>query len=180
MTGGGAPEHWFDRLAQRLTRREAVKAGIAAAAAFTLPLVRPAGASAEQFVINVDPCFTGCKAFAHTQFYAAKTSCTDKYGGAANIGLAGFYYATGGLFGYAAHDALATRSYHSCLDTAMMHQKVSMFDCSQAGCSGFDPRQKGGPCETCSNFCCVCPNIPEGYICCFYQCDDPNHNCCGS
>jgi hypothetical protein len=29
------------------------------------------------------------------------------------------------------------------------------------------------------NNCCVCESLETGYICCIYDCNDPDHNCCG-
>jgi hypothetical protein len=180
MSNTGGPDHWFDRLATRGTRRQALKAGLAGAAALMLPALRPAPGLAEDFVIAVGPCFTGCKAFTHQTYNTAKTACVNTYTGTGQSFVVGYYFATAGIFGGAAGYYAATREYHGCLDTAMMQQKLSQFDCSQADCSGFNPKQPGGPCATCNNNCCTCANVPLGYICCFYDCNDPNHNCCGS
>jgi hypothetical protein len=180
MTDVGRSEHWLDRLAARRTRRQLMKAGLVGAAATVLPVgpFRPAPAAAENFVIGVPPCFTGCKAFTHNTFKAAKTTCQEKYE-YQGVPLV-FDVLLGGLFRGAISESRSRAARQRCLDTAMLNQKAQQFDCSQANCSGFDPRQKGGPCETCSANCCTCPVTPEGYICCFFECEDSNHNCCGS
>lgn len=180
MSDVGRSEHWLDRLAARRTRRQVMKAGLLGAAATVLPIgpLRPTPAAAEDFFVGVPPCFTGCKAFTHNTFKAAKTTCQEKY---ESQGYAlGFDFALGGLFRAAASERYSLYKRQRCLDTAMLDQKAQLFDCSQANCGGFDPHQKGGPCETCSAYCCTCPHTPEGYICCYYQCEDSEHNCCGS
>ena len=175
-----AGEHWFDRLTARVSRRQALKAGLAGMAALTVPSLTTSSARAENFVIAVDPCFVGCKAFTHQTFRTAKSDCFNTYNGALNTALVSYYVATAGLFGGAASYYVQTAQYHHCLDAAMMHQKVSQFDCSQKGCSNFDPKQPNGPCDTCTANCCVCPSLPLGYICCFFDCADPTNQCCPS
>ena len=176
-------EHWFDRLATGMTRRTALKTGLAAAATIALPLVRSSSASAD---ISTDPCFTGCRAFEHKQFGVARQACIDNNNSLGRQVRFGFSLLTGAVFGHLAAGSTAlqtyqaNRAYHACLDTAITNAKVAAFDCYGPFCLGFDPKQPGGPCDTCSENCCVCPGIPLGYICCFYACDDPDHNCCGS
>lgn len=178
-----ANETWFDRLTTTVTRRSALKAGLAAAAAFTLPLARPSSAPADS--IQVDPCFAGCSSFGHHQFAAAQRTCMSNFSNAGTFLGVGFSTLTGMLFlqaapGALAHQLLAVRNEQACYDNALVASKVAQYDCIKPACSGFDPKQPGGPCDTCTNNCCVCPDIPNGYICCFYACDDPDHNCCGS
>ena len=175
-----ASEHWLDRLAVRVTRRTALKVGLAAAAAISLPSLRPSGARAD---ITTYPCFDGCRAFEHQEFGRARYRCVE----ARNFssGYDDGYTLPAVLEPFNIISALTQalledRLYQRCLDTAITNAKVAAFDCYAPGCSGFDPRQPNGPCDTCGENCCVCPGIPNGYICCFYACGDPDHNCCGS
>ena len=52
----------------------------------------------------------------------------------------------------------------ACNEAGLTQQKADYFDCLQPGCSGFDPKQKGGPCETCTATCCVDPTVIGGYV----------------
>ena len=177
MNESSASEHWFDRLATAMTRRTALKAGLAATAAMALPLWRSPRAAA---VINVDPCTNGCLHFAQQQAGRAAAHCQTKYE-QNEPGLV----LTGLLFSFSNATLILPglfdeSQYNRCLDKTVIASKVAQYDCYQPDCTGFDPKQPGGPCDTCDQNCCTCPGIPNGYICCFYDCADTNHNCCGS
>jgi hypothetical protein len=178
MSEPSTSEHWLDRLAVRVTRRTVLKAGLTAAAAITVPSLRPSGARAD---INTYPCFEGCRTFEHQEFGRARSRCdvATNFDFGAGYQLGVFFNALAAT-SFFVPAALENRLYHRCLDTAITNAKVAAFDCYAPGCSGFDPKQPNGPCDTCSQNCCVCPGIPNGYICCFYACGDPDHNCCGS
>jgi hypothetical protein len=179
VTGPGASDHWFDRLATGMTRRTALKAGLAAAAAIALPLTRVPRAAA----FATDPCARGCVRFAQQRQGAANAYCENARSaiGDNSLGLWVASWIVPVFAPIALGEAVgANRAYGTCIDKAMTAAKVAAYDCYQPGCSGFDPKQPGGPCDTCEQNCCVCPGIPNGFICCFYDCGDPNHNCCGS
>jgi hypothetical protein len=174
-------EHWFDRLTTRLSRRSALKAGMLGAAALVLPVAWPAAASAD---IITEDCFTGCRWFEHKQFGAAKQACealdtTQRVSEGFSLALT-VLILPGAVIGNVAGQLTQLGTYQNCLDNAIVNAKVAAFDCYGPACNGFDPKQPGGPCDSCTENCCVCPDIPNGYICCFYACDDTEHNCCGS
>jgi hypothetical protein len=183
MSEPNASEHWLDRLSVRISRRSALKAGLAAAAAISLPSVGPFATSAEADITTY-PCFDGCRAFAHQEFGRAKTRCSNY--SPIDIGTGDVGYTLGLLA--VPFNVVSTFTqilieddlYSHCVDKAIAAAKIAAFDCYPRDCSGFDPKQPNGPCDTCSQNCCVCPGIPNGYICCFYACGDPDHNCCGS
>jgi hypothetical protein len=173
--------HWFDRLTARATRRTALKAGVVAAAALVMPFKWPSAASAD---IHTEDCFWGCRWFEHKQFGVAKANCASLDTNLkTNQGFslaASIIVLPAGVIANVVGQLASINAYHSCLDTAITNAKVASFDCYGPDCGGFDPKQAGGPCDSCTENCCVCPDIPSGYICCFYSCDDENHNCCGS
>ena len=118
-------------------------------------------------------CRTGCNWTAHQTCLAALSSCDSlaatEYGlaqviffglyGLAGVGL-GFHPAT--QFGIAAGAR--------CDEGALINQKAALYDCLQPGCNNFDPKQKGGPCDTCTATCCADPTVISGYSCCALGC----------
>jgi hypothetical protein len=149
--------HWFDQLSTRLTRRQVVKGALVGAAAL-------AGATPGASTARADAsekCFKGCVWTANQRYEAAKSACLPSV------------YSIGGPYA-----AIARADRAGCLDKALLAYKADWYDCAQPGCSGFDPKQKGGPCDGCSNNCCTCQASTNGYICCVFTCDDPMHNCC--
>jgi len=175
VTADGAG-HWFDRLAVTLTRRQALKgaAGLAGAA-LGFAAVRPHAALAAA----PNLCETGCRWTAQTAFYAQ----TDGSGPCWTAGTVITLFTLPGVlitFGLGDYSTLAGAYNHhkvqnsmACLERAMADQKAAFWDCHFPGCSGFDPKQKGGPCETCTSNvgdCCADPTTVTGYSCCALGC----------
>jgi hypothetical protein len=161
-------EHWFDRLAVRVSRRDVLKGGIGlAGAAFGVTALQPRAAFAD------DPaaCRTGCNWTAHQRYEATFDVCNnlavnDRL---PNLGL----FILGGGLGLVAAVTIHAANFAaaiSCADRALVQQKADYFDCQQPGCSDFDPKQKGGPCETCTATCCADPTVISGYSCCTLGC----------
>jgi hypothetical protein len=167
-------EHWFDRLTIRVTRRQALRAAAGVTGlALAWPLLRddvPAGADS----IPVDDCYKGCTWTAYSLSQAARQSCANT--------AVGTYLALEVSFGalsFGVLPLLKTISA-SCVDSAVLQQKADYYDCMKPNCNGFDPTQPGGPCDGCKNNCCTCAGSDNGYICCVFQCDDEENNCCPS
>jgi hypothetical protein len=168
--------HWLDRLAQRYTRRQALKAAAAGAALSALPLVRSAPALAD------DPhaCRQGCLWTSHQTAISQYDTC---WGGSALANLLVVGYAPmlglGFLQGGALGLSLETHLLDGCADRAAATEKAFNTDCMQPGCPDFDPKGANGPCEGVTTNCCPCTNVIQGYQPCVYPCDDPTHDCCG-
>jgi hypothetical protein len=176
--GDGSPareSHWLDRLALRLTRRQALKAAAAGAAVSAFPLLRAAPALAD------DPhaCQQGCLWTSHQTVESGRSGCALKSSG---LGLFVIGYGPllgAGLFGGgAAGTYVGLASVQNCLDGLFAQAKADNHDCLQPNCPGFDPKQENGPCEGVTDNCCPCASVVSGYIPCIYPCGDPNHNCC--
>lgn len=157
-------DHWLDRLSLSLTRRQALRAALAGAS-LTLPLglVRNARAA------DPNDCRTGCLYTSLRKFEQARNGCDIRFFKA---------QAT-----YLLNPALAVGQYlaaFACMETAVLVHKARAYDCYQPNCSGFDPKGKDGPCEhiPAGSNCCVCPNVPTGYVPCYFSCDDPKNRCC--
>jgi hypothetical protein len=160
-------EHWFDRVSVRLTRRQALKAAAVTGAALTVPFARPPVSRAD---VDFDPCYQGCVWTARKRFKAAQGACNN----------AGYSFERLFLLSPIGAFFTSKRATAHCLDDALLHGKADFYDCGRTDCDGFDPKQKGGPCDGCPENCCVCDTSTNGYICCFYTCDDTEHSCCGS
>ncbi len=160
-------DHWLDRLSVRLTRRQAMKAGLAGALVAGAPLARPPAAGAIGASASL-PCFKGCVWTDNNHFQTAFAACT------VNLGVGSLSYLISPVFGlFSSGQAL------QCKDTAILHQKAGYNDCVQGDdCGGFNPKQSGGPCASCNNNCCPCGASDNGYICCVFDCNDPTNNCC--
>jgi hypothetical protein len=171
----GASEHWLDRLAAGVTRRQALRATVAGAV-LTLPLARPRTAGAD----DASACRKGCVWTSHQNYNSANFRCS--YGGA---GLSGLIYGYGpaaglGFFAIPLGAYKGLREGLRCNDAALLDQKASQATCSQPFCPGFSPYAKGGPCDGVQDNCCPCAASPNGYIPCVYACNDPDHSCCPS
>jgi hypothetical protein len=160
--------HWFDRLTVTLTRREALKGAVGlAGVAFGVSAARP------QAAVAFDPnaCETGCYWTAHQTYQAASDGCasTEKisgYGGLPTLLLLGpIGLAIAPVVSFARYEAAGV-----CYERALTQQKADYFDCQTTGCGGFNPKQKGGPCETCTATCCADPTVISGYSCCALGC----------
>jgi hypothetical protein len=165
MTG---TDHWFDRLTYGYTRRQALRAAAGIVLAWPLlNVVRATSASAD-----AGSCQKGCVWTARARSVTAQATCAGVAGG---VGVPASFLAVwlGGL-----PLALINSAEERCLDSAVLQQKADYYDCIQPGCNGFDPKQPGGPCDSCSNNCCACSASSNGYICCVFGCDDAQHSCC--
>lgn len=150
-------------LAQPRTRRQVVRAALAGAA-LTLPLARgvtPARAAGQS------DCRKGCLYTAGRRFDSQWDSCHAQLIGSTFL----FFYAP--IAG-----AIESLQASLCADRAVLRFKASAYDCSRPGCPGFDPKGPDGPCDGCRDNCCTCQASPNGYICCIFDCDDPDHQCC--
>jgi hypothetical protein len=159
-------DHWLDRLSVRLTRRQAMKAGLAGAMIGGLPLAHPPAAGATTGSASL-PCFKGCVWTAGNDFQNSFRGC------AANFVVGHTSYLIGPAYGL-----FASASAFACKDLAIMRQKASFYDCVQPDCGGFNPKARGGPCDDCHNNCCPCGASDNGYICCVFDCNDPSNSCC--
>lgn len=158
--------HWFDRLAARHTRREALKVAVAGAA-LSIPTLRPAAALAA----DPNACRQGCNWTAHQSYVSGVDTC-QKAIGITSAPLGGLSLLFGPLAGvvFVANLHNAIVAGQACNEAGLTQQKADYFDCLQPGCSGFDPKQKGGPCDTCTATCCVDPTVISGYSCCALGC----------
>jgi hypothetical protein len=159
--------HWFDRLTERSTRREALKATAAAGVALALPLDRAARARAA----DIPKCTKGCLWTAGEKYVSTVNGCASTLGIGGYTGLfaGGFFPLAGSYF-----------AAMTCLDHANTTNQLAAWNCKQPStCGGFDPTQSGGPCDGCTENCCTCQGTTSGYICCFYPCDGPT-TCCPS
>ena len=164
MDGSALPErNWIDRIAVRLSRRQALKGAIAGAA--TMSLLRPLTARAE------DPhaCLKGCLWTSHQAANSAALHCIA--GGEATAFLYLGYGPAIGLGFFAAPLAgyEAGKDLDRCTGRVNLTEKKQQSQCRQPGCPGFDPSRAGGPCENraaANGTCCVFPNTETGYFCC--------------
>lgn len=158
-------EHWFDRLSANLTRRQIMKAALGSSAALAVPMVRSTIARAD----GASPCVKGCTWTAAQHLQGREQICIEN----------GFQSLFQVLIFASAFGPVATLAGIACKDAAYMIYKSDWYDCMQGtDCGGFDPTQKGGPCDGCTANCCTCSASTNGYICCIFLCDDGDHNCC--
>ena len=149
--------HWFDRLTARYSRRQMLKA---VAIGVTVAFVRPSPASAE----SAHDCQKGCLFTAHRQAASALDNCRiDAISGAVNFSI--LFQVGGGFFALASHLAV-TIPKAACPDTAILQQKADNYGCLLPNCPGFNPKARGGPCETCPELCCPDQTVVFGYSCC--------------
>ncbi len=166
MSSSGSQEHWFDRLAAgHHTRRQALGAAIAGAAALTLPFLRPALARAD-----AGTCTKGCLYTIHYDGVAAFTACDKQSAFSDSEAFTTGYLAAGvGLLAFAAaayQDKRGAARVLACRESVVLNAKARGYDCLQPNCPGFVPTQPGGPCETCHSQCCLDPRSADGYNCC--------------
>ncbi len=164
MDNSAFPErNWFDRIAVRLTRRQALKGALAGTA--TISLLRPRTAHAE------DPhaCLKGCLWTSHQTANRTTLGCLEG-GYATEFLYLGYGPAIGLAFFAAPLAGYETGKYlNECVGRAMLTEKKQQDRCREPGCPGFSPSQPGGPCENCAGAngtCCVYPNTETGYYCC--------------
>jgi hypothetical protein len=159
-------EHWLDKMAAAPTRRQALKIALGTAAALVFPVAQSKPADAE----SGGSCSKGCLWTSYQKLLRAFTVCRVTTVGS-------FFW----LAAWPAVGPFVTKEFLSgelCFDSAVLGWKASNYDCLQPGCPGFNPKAPGGPCDSCKANCCICSQLEEGYICCFYGCDDPDHSCC--
>lgn len=162
-------QHWFDRLATRRTRREALKAAfVGSGAMIGVSTLAPATAFAD------DPtaCRVGCNWTAHQVFNSRQPLCAPAAAAATAVPVLAAL-SLGVVFWYdtvKSAQAASDAEYAGCVNGLLMFQKGAQYDCLQPGCSNFDPTQKGGPCDTCTGHCCVDPSVVTGYSCCAISC----------
>jgi hypothetical protein len=163
MSTGGPEEHWFDRLGASYTRRQGVKAALAAAAGLMLPFARTWRAEASH--PSMDKCKTGCLYTADRKYEDRVNRCRSQANFEITISVAEFLYGKipQGLF----HEGVALNMYQYCRDQALLQKKAQSYDCLKPGCPGFDPDGEFGPCEPCTHVdnckCCPDPSNPVGY-----------------
>jgi hypothetical protein len=166
---------WLDRLMAVRSRRDFLGLATLGLAAVTLPVGRSRLLPAD----SGDPCEVGCLYYyGKAVYYADLAACGQSWRSSASYA---FFASLVPLPGTAALvDKVRRGNYLSCRDQAVLSSKAHSYDCTKAGCPGFDPKAKGpdGPCASCSQNCCPCPQVQIGFICCFYDCNDPNHSCC--
>jgi hypothetical protein len=162
--------HWFDRLSERSTRREALKATALAGAALALPLERAVPAHAATIV--GEKCTKGCIYTAGAKYNRSNAICNSA------VGPSLFVVLIGGPVGAGISLVNSLNALH-CKDTALLQDRSDTLDCLAAGCGGFDPTKPGGPCDSCTENCCTCQGTNTGYICCFYPCGGPTTCCPG-
>jgi hypothetical protein len=172
MSDPAFPEHWFDRLAVRQTRRQVLRAALAGAA-LTLPFARTAPAQA-------DPdCSVGCSYSAGLAYDRESNACNK--GG---VGIVTTFVVAALIYlgkPLTAAELNARSPYTACMDRALMGLKAKEFDCSSPGCPGFDPKGPDGPCAHLPPGAHCCPDISvaNGYSMCA-QCCSPTGKGCGS
>jgi hypothetical protein len=171
----GASGHWFDRLAIRVTRRQALRATVAGAVV-TLPLARPRPARAD----DASACRKGCVWTSHQNYDSDYLRCGVR-GELVTALIYGYGPAVGlGFFSIPLSTYKGMRADLRCSDAALLRQKASQARCLEPFCPGFSPYAKGGPCDGVQDNCCPCATSPNGYIPCSYDCKDPSHSCCPS
>ena len=158
MSAAGSPDHWFDRLSARHTRRQALMA--AAAGALALPLLRPVAARAD----DPQACMKGCMWTSHRVYDIETSPCFIRANGKLDAAVTLFPFTFGLTF--TSIFTAPAKTFINCVDTAVLHMKQHQAQCQQPGCPGFNPQGKGGPCDTCSGSCCPYQAVDEGYYCC--------------
>jgi hypothetical protein len=169
-----ASDHWLDRLAVRLTRRQTLKAAVAASVA--LPLVRTRAAKADP--PGPGACKKGCYWSSHQYYNSEGGRCLVRANGRFDAALVLFPFTLGLSFTTLGTDPVG--NFTRCVDNASLSQKQQQLECQQPGCGDFDPRGPYGPCAGLSLAynCCPCGAADQGYIPCVFDCNDPNHDCC--
>jgi hypothetical protein len=160
-----------DILAGRPTRRQALRAALAAAA-LTLPFAAAKVPKAR--AAGPTDCRKGCLWTAGRDVQTREAACVNR-----------FVVDYVGSFLSLPFNPLGLQNgvrnliqLESCRDRNVLTSKAAYYDCLQPDCPGFDPKKEGGPCDGCRDNCCPCQASEVGYICCIFLCDDPDHSCC--
>ena len=169
-------EGWFDRLAARPhTRRQGLKAaamGTAGVIGASLPFAHsPATAAAA----SDSDCRKGCVYFSNQEWahrqqeYAGTELALNVTFSLLGPGAAGWTLVFGEL-------------HTQAIDRELTTHRRQVYECFQPGCSGFDPKVPGGPCDGCEApfYCNPCAVLDSGYICCVYAPKDCHGDCCPS
>ncbi len=177
---GARSDHWIDRIAVSLTRRQVVRGGLAAAgAAAALPLLRVAPPARAALA---EPCYSPCRFQGISEHASDVGQCLGKHPSAKLAEFKGLKQASygPGLLGVASPLLEQFLAAQECRDQADMNGKVYAWNCTQPNCGGWDPKAPGGPCERCTQYCCPCAAVGPtiGYVCCAQPCADPSQGCC--
>jgi hypothetical protein len=163
-------------LTRRTTRRQAL--ALAAAGAWSLPLLRSYGAAAATGR-TTDLCQRGCANTAIRITGARLDRCLSQTGGRLAALTAVLLY-SGNIFGYAASAGANFIGASICANQAQLNGKAMQWDCLQPGCPGFDPFSEYGPCRNCKTIpnclCCPDPSALDGYTYCNSR--PPQPECC--
>lgn len=153
---GTSGEHWLDLLAARQTRRRLLKTALAGAA-LTLPFASSAHSGGAR--TDAD-CSKPCNWTRGQNFSRRRSGCF------ANTKVTA--YASWWLLGPLGVPVLSTAqlSGAGCLEVTALRDKAAAWDCKQPNCSGYDPKEPGGPCEGYSGLCCPCSGCDAGFIEC--------------
>jgi hypothetical protein len=161
----------------RSTRRQALRAALGAAA-LTLPFAWAKAPKARAAAGPTD-CQKGCRWTAGRDFQARNQNCGVQAAVNELNALVTLFMPIPISLNAAAFKSIsAGGGLAQCYDHNLMVNKAALYDCSQPFCPGFDPKKEGGPCDGCRDNCCPCQASENGFICCIFACDDPEHNCC--
>lgn len=177
MSGASPSEHWLDRLAEtRPTRRGFVRT-VLAGAALTLPFARgfparAAGCTKENPANNPWAWRWACLVSSDNQYASAQSNC-NKFRTTGDAGIAAYVLLSPLSAISLAQVPLVKANYErarECLDRAVSDQASREQQvCLQRFQPGYSPCSPGGPCDTCSYYCCPCAQVSSGAICCLYE-----------
>jgi hypothetical protein len=170
---GTPEEHWFDRLGVAYTRRQGMKAALAAAA-LALPF-RPGRAEASH--PTSDKCQKGCLYTVDRHYEQRLQTCNDQLAFGSALGMVETLY--GRLLAATYQTGFTFINAVHCRNQTLLRKKSESYDCLKPGCPGFNPDAPGGPCEPCEALrksggdckCCPDPASPTGYT--FFASDQP-------
>jgi hypothetical protein len=189
VTSGAEPEHWFDRLAEQHTRGRFVRSALAAVA-MTLPVARGLSAFAatsrsfgcpgqlDSKALNDNPYAwkRACVIDADKRYMSTEAACVGQFGHTNATAAA----VLGALAKYAPAlvpgEVMNQVALQKCVDGALLQRTGQLRNCAMPDAPGFNPCQKGGPCEFCGGICCADPKSVDGFSCC----TPPPGGCCKS
>lgn len=170
-------EHWLDRLAAPHTRRQGIKAALAAFA-LTLPVGRPrlAWAGNPNGLGDAHACQKGCFYASHRSSLATINSCYKHSRGFYRGGMAAALLISPYLGLVQASTAMI--AFEICSDAALIAQKDRNHKCLEPNCPGFEPAADYGPCVNCASIpgcqCCPDSSSSTGYT----YCSSLSGRCC--
>jgi hypothetical protein len=157
-------EHWLDLLAVRQSRGRLLKT-VLAGAALTLPLAPQARSDTARTETN---CLQPCEWTRAQRFNRRMDGCFNNY--AASAGAGSLFFALPAI-------KVAALSVLACTELTILRNKAAAWDCHQPGCSGFDPKDSGGPCEGNNGPCCPCSGCDSGFMPCTFCCNKAGTGC---